>query len=77
MPPIGPKVANRDFARNVPKWDKGLMDRQTRELALLCIIACVCTALALLLGYAWFVAIFAAEAVWALFMAVYPLMPPD
>jgi hypothetical protein len=52
-----------------------LMNRQTRELALLCIIAATSGMLA------WaedplFVPVFTAEAVWALFMAAYLSLPP-
>jgi hypothetical protein len=53
------------------------MDRQTRELSLLCILACACFATAWTVSHPLFVSVFAAEAVWALFMAVYVSMPPD
>jgi hypothetical protein len=53
------------------------MDRQTRELSLLCVIACACIALAAAFGRPLFIALFAVEAVSALFMAVYRSMPPD
>ena len=47
------------------------------ELALLCILASACILAAWAVGHPWFVAVFAAEAAWALFMAVYRSMPPD
>jgi hypothetical protein len=57
--------------------DWRLMDRKTRELALLCVLACACIALATAFGRPLFIAIFAVEAAWALFMAVYRSVPPD
>ena len=57
--------------------DWRLMDRQTRELALLCILACACIAFATAFGRPLFIAVFTVEAAWAFFMAVYRSMPPD
>jgi hypothetical protein len=51
------------------------MDRQMRELLLLCIIAAISGTLAWELDEPIFVALFAAEAVWALFMAAYLSKP--
>ena len=53
------------------------MSRQTRELVLLCIIAASSGMLAWALDEPLFVAVFTAETVWALFMAVYLSLPPD
>jgi hypothetical protein len=53
------------------------MDRQTRELALLCIIAATTGMLAWALGDPLFVAVFTAETIWAFFMGVYLSLPPD
>ena len=53
------------------------IDRQTRELALLCIIAATSGMLAWALGDPLFVAVFTAETVWTLFMGVYLSLPPD
>ena len=53
------------------------IDRQTRELALLCIIAATSGMLAWALDDPLFVAVFTAETVWALFMGVYLSLPPD
>jgi hypothetical protein len=64
-------------AATYPNRTRRLMDRQTRELASLCILASICLAFAGVLASPWLVAVFAAEAVWALFMAVYVSMPSD
>ena len=53
------------------------MDRQTRELALLCIIAATSGMLAWAFDQALVVAVFTAETVWAFFMGVYLSLPPD
>ena len=53
------------------------IDRQTRELALLCIIASTSGMLAWALDDPLFVAVFTAETVWTLFMGVYLSLPPD
>ena len=54
-----------------------LMNRQTRELALLCIIAATSGMLAWAFDQPLFVAVFTAETVWAFFMGVYLSLPPD
>jgi hypothetical protein len=50
---------------------------ETLDLVLLCILACACFAAAWTVSHPLFVSVFAAEAVWALFMAVYVSMRPD
>ena len=64
----------------VPADDPGgLLDPGciTLELSLLCVLACACIALATAFDRPLFIAVFAVEAAWALFMAVYRSMPPD
>jgi hypothetical protein len=75
-----PKIKEQNAVswKNRQRTETGaLMDRQTRDLALLCVLACACIALATAFGRPLFIAIFAVEAAWALFMAVYRSMPPD
>jgi hypothetical protein len=54
-----------------------LMNRQTRELALLCIVTATSGMLAWALDQPLFVAVITAETVWAFFMGVYLSLPPD
>jgi hypothetical protein len=65
---VGPKDVNRDLVRNPPKLGrKGyLMNRQTRELALLAMLAAASTILAWMREDQTFIALFVALATFAL-----------
>jgi hypothetical protein len=52
------------------------VDKTLVELSVLCILACACFVAAWTVSHPLFVAVFAAEAVWALSEALY-LSPPD
>jgi hypothetical protein len=70
-------VSDRVLAGNDRAGQRSQMSRQTRELVLLSIIAAFSGMLAWALDDPLFVAVFTAETVWALFMAVYLSLPPD